>query len=379
MEHEAVAEYQAKVELDNQAPKGGMREQRAPLVCWRCGRPGHKADACKEKRQYLPRKIRKLQTHAHSDLPEDGKAHEHSHTCELCGATFKHTHARKTEEESRKYKHHCRPCRKSVGDLAKKLPRKAARTPASVSPSLSPTSTPGGSICSPPPSDPPTPNFGEVVTPESPVRSAQPDDIRPRLKAFLGIQATGIKRDVTTMVSLQRRGVTWLKEQGVEDERDQEALMTEALPDVLQLTPAEQELRRRARSLHYLASNFFARQLGRGELHTSSTTARLAIRLAAPVVGGIIGAWLGGKLDAKKCVQVGRHCVAGTVSLAAGTTGWSRVMSATAPAARAVSGRHLSPIISAAARWMGFWTGVSVGSGVATIINRLTVVDLRKD
>lgn len=54
-----------------------------------------------------------IQTHAHKDLPNDGKPYIHVHLCEEpnCGDAFTHRHKKRPEEESKKYPHRCPRCR----------------------------------------------------------------------------------------------------------------------------------------------------------------------------------------------------------------------------------------------------------------------------
>jgi hypothetical protein len=52
-----------------------------------------------------------IQTHAHKDLPDDGKRYTHAHVCDDCSDVYVHAHAKHTEEVSRKFVHRCPKCK----------------------------------------------------------------------------------------------------------------------------------------------------------------------------------------------------------------------------------------------------------------------------
>jgi hypothetical protein len=132
----------------------------------------------------------------------------------------------------------------------------------------------------PPPTDPTT------STTPAPLDE---DDLADRLLAFLQLQATGMHRDVTVYTALNRRGIVWLKENKVEDERIQMRLLTRVMDKTMLITPEEEKLKSNARSIHWMMNNLYAKDFGRGIVHTMGLRKRLGVLFASQVGGSILG------------------------------------------------------------------------------------------
>jgi hypothetical protein len=238
-----------------------------------------------------------VQDHHHSDLPEDGKAYEHVHECEFCTNEFKHTHKRRPYEESVKYPHLCRECR----DEGRSPVTKPVETPVVPTPELTEVETEA-------PAEEegeeqqPEPESGDPIIPaEETPAPLQDHDLEARLLSFLRIQASGLKRDINVFVALRARGYNWLKDHGIEDEREQEDLLKRVMDQVMVLTPIDQGLRSAAVSSSWRSSNILARQLGRGQLHTFGWWQERAIETSCALLGATAGAWLGYKAWQRVC------------------------------------------------------------------------------
>lgn len=156
-------------------------------------------------------RIEGVQTHHHDGLPDDGWAYDHSHECEDCGELFRHTHMRRTYEESIALQPHhlCPACRRA--------PQQGQRIVAVV-----------------PPVEPPAPDPENNLTDE---------ELEVRLRAYLQQQVWLNRRTTLLFKGLLRKGSFWLEKHGVKSEEVQMRMLSPLMQELASETPGEKGFR----------------------------------------------------------------------------------------------------------------------------------------
>lgn len=215
--------------------------------------------------------ISAVQTHAHTDLPDDGVKHFHRHTCEhtttegvVCGEIFSHRHSRKSEEESRQIQklHLCPEHVHGREPYQHKTP-----------------------VTDPEPA--PEPGTGATTTAVAKVPRGE--NISERLLAYLSMRVIGRDRDTALFAALPMQATQWLRTNGVEDEVEQSLLITAVLPNLMVIVSGERALVENASDLRYLEAHDTARKLAQGTVTPWTKIERWALSGMFTSIGGATG------------------------------------------------------------------------------------------
>lgn len=247
-------------------------EQQGPpsLVCFRCQAEGHIALNCTAKRLYRGRalpggSLLGVQSHAHEDLPEDGQAHAHQHTCEGCGTVFAHRHVKHSEEESKRIQpeHLCVSCRRNG-----------------------------------------KPTKQDEVIPTGEKAESQEideDDIKRRLYSYLAMRSVGKERDVDFQSNLSFMGISWLRTNKVESEVEQQRYLARVIPLLMLPTPTEEATISAGESWMWRFNLWRAQDYSTGKFFTIGLLTFLIAVAAATIGGGLAGATYYGVMEGYYC------------------------------------------------------------------------------